>query len=425
MGYVRLSAIGLWLCLLLCAALTNTTWVMTSKVPLTFDGGAALDYCSVCAIALAWGSVHLLAFVSGGVLASLGTRRSLAPLVRSWALGREHPGAQEPLRFVNTMSEALVVVGVAAAVRLWRFAAGALHLRSLEDIGLARIAVVASISVLGFVVVSYGMERRFEAERTARLQRCIAGWLGVSGWVVPMVVVVLTRGVAVTWLCIMFLKGAREVWFAGTARWNWSRRLSLACALFLFWLSYAREPSGARRILTCFRAGFQGLGSAGDHGIWWAAVAAAAFLTCLGHLSGFRAPRVFGRGLAAASGPSERGEPLHRRETTPAARLGRVAQWILGGAFGAVALYGAARWPGNDVWYIVLALTGAGLVAYTDTGSFAVTVFVLVPRWAIWLLVLRQASWKWAAFSLCCEFLFLLPSIWPPDSDARTSKPSS
>jgi hypothetical protein len=423
MRHVRSSAVGLWLCLLLCAASMNRTRILTCKTPLTWNGEVDFDYGLMCAIALVWGAVALFAFLVGGLLVPAESRLATRLLIRSWSSPHANSGTQKP-PVATTATEALTALAIAAAIRLWLYIGTKFGMPTLEEIGLVRIGALALLAVSGFAVLSYVMESRFEPERTSRLRRGIASCLGLSGWFVPMVLVLVTQGVAVTWFCVMMIKGAREVWFARPGDWSWRQRVSLASALLLCWVSVVRQPGGGRQILAWFQAGLHAMPeSTGHHGSWWAVIAITSLLTSLGHLSGFRPPLIPWEKLGAFLRFDARGERAHRTELAPLERVRGVVLRVQVVVSGTVALYGAARWPGNAVWCILLALTGALLFKYVDGGSLAVIVFIVVPRWTIWLLTVRQAPWNWVALCVCCEFLFLLPSIWPapaPHASGRT-----
>jgi hypothetical protein len=417
--YTRLSAVGLWLCLLLCAVFLGGVGRLASALrlprrPLAWNGSATFDCGAICAVTLVWGLVELCAFAAGGLLAPAGSRPEIRVWIRSWNLPWADLDSQKALRFADTAIEALVLVGAAAAVRFCLFLGVKLGIPALEGLELVRVGALTLIAVSVFVISLYLLERLFKPERSDRIRRCIANCLGLSGWMVPLVLVLVTQGAVVAWLCTAMIRGGRAALIARPAHWGWGRRISSACALLLCGVSFLQQPGGGGQALAWARAGFPIMpGGAGYQGHRWAVIAIAGLLTSLGHLSGFRQPLMRWGRPRGIFRPENGAKPEQSIQIDPRKRLLEIVLWIQGAAFGAVALYGAARWPNNAVWYILLALLGALPLRYTDGGSFAVIVFVMIPRWTMWLLMIRQAPLTWIVLCLCCEILFLMPSLWP------------
>ena len=190
----------------------------------------------------------------------------------------------------------------------------------------------------------------------------------------------------------------------------------------MFGVSLFRQHTALNEGLRLISSGFAAPMSKQDQ--WWAIIAVASLITCLGYLFDFNEPIIhMKRPLAAYYQLRGGGSDVVRQRVRIEGELSpqTYAQskaiveyiWVIERLLlGIVAIYGAVHLPDNAIWYVILAIfAGCGLWP-NDGSSFALIVFILVPRWTIWLLMVHRAPVGALGAYCFCELLFLLPLFW-------------
>lgn len=357
--------------------------------PLEFGHARALDYGLVCAVSVLWIAIQealrRLRMACRPVPAA-GRFKRLRDLADG-VFGGGCIGVWAPMGMVVSLGAAWL--GVLA------FGAGWLAGARSPLWGWFWLAMLLAVCQIALALMVWGLRVLLHERAPLSVPAFAASALSV----LKLAYLLLAQGIIISWFCTAMVQSFSTCLPMRPPKWTWPRYASLAGGIVLAGLSFLRSPLQADRIVSWLRSGLRAWPD-GAQDLAWAAIAVCSLLTCMSHCLDL-APPVF-RLASLARIPAK-----DNRGTREAHMF-----WLAGTLTSAAAAgYGLARWPTDNAWCLLIAMTLGFSMRETDPSSLLAAVFYLIPRWTVWMVVARQAGWGWAGVFLLCEALLLLPTL--------------
>jgi hypothetical protein len=205
----------------------------------------------------------------------------------------------------------------------------------------------------------------------------------------------VSQGVLATALVLAMHATFRQCVITRGCAWNWPRYVSLSMAACATAWGLSNGFSLLMPVLSSL--GSQPMRT--DELIH-STIAAAGLVTCAAHLLNLAPPVV----------PIVEFWRLPPKEQTDVRKIHLA--WLSALLIGAVlATGGMIRWPKDSGFCLMAAMVLAATLRAADGASQANVAFCLIPRWTLWIVVVRQVGWQAVFPFLICEAIFLLPTI--------------